>query len=67
MESANRKVYMLFDLEPAQAVTGGAWYTDQSLDQEFIERARDICLQLIERSNGSMSVEQITSEYGTGA
>ncbi|OSX76345.1 hypothetical protein BU14_0196s0012 [Porphyra umbilicalis] len=33
----NRKMYMLVGVEPAQAVTGGPWYTDEKeFDTEFI-------------------------------
>lgn len=33
----NRKMYMLVGVEPAQAVTGGPWYTDEKeFDVEFI-------------------------------
>jgi len=50
VEGANRKVYMLMELEPAQQITGGAWYTDRTLDSEFVEKAREICLQLIRKN-----------------
>lgn len=32
-----KKTYLLFDLEPAKEVTGGAWFSDGDLDSEFIE------------------------------
>jgi DNA-directed RNA polymerase III subunit RPC6 len=35
--SKSKKLYMLFDLEPAKEISGGAWYTDQEFDHEFIE------------------------------
>ncbi len=28
---------MLYELEPSVELTGGAWYTDQELDVEFID------------------------------
>lgn len=31
-----RKIYMLFDLTPAVELTGGAWFSDNELDSEFI-------------------------------
>lgn len=45
--SKNRKVYMLFELEPSREVTGGAWYSDQEFDSEFIGVLRDQCLQYV--------------------
>jgi len=45
--SKNRKVYMLYELEPSKELTGGAWYTEQEFDAEFIEVLRDHCLKFI--------------------
>ena len=64
MEGANRKVYMLMELEPAQQITGGAWYTDRTLDSEFVEKAREICLQLI-RKNKVATLGDIMGERGS--
>lgn len=36
--AASRKiVYMLYDLEPDSSITGGAWYSNQEFESEFIE------------------------------
>lgn len=45
----NRKVYMLFDLTPSREVTGGAWYTEQDYDAEFVDVVKQQCLQFITR------------------
>lgn len=58
VEGANRKVYMLYDLEPAREVTGGAWYTDRHLDSEFVGQAREICLQYISQM-GNTTLDKI--------
>ncbi|ORY94168.1 RNA polymerase Rpc34 [Syncephalastrum racemosum] len=42
-----RKIYMLFNLQPSSEVTGGAWYTDQELDTEFIDSLKTACLKYI--------------------
>lgn len=42
-----RKIYMLFDITPSSEVTGGAWYTDQELDTEFIDSLKTACLKYI--------------------
>ncbi len=49
MASSNRKVYMLFELEPSREITGGAWYTGHEYDSEFIEVLRQQCHQYIKR------------------
>ena len=38
VKTPTKKVYMLYDLEPSVELTGGAWYTDQELDVEFIDQ-----------------------------
>eukprot|EP00246_Nothoceros_aenigmaticus_P011812 TRINITY_DN3374_c0_g1_i2.p1 TRINITY_DN3374_c0_g1~~TRINITY_DN3374_c0_g1_i2.p1 ORF type:complete len:294 (+),score=58.11 TRINITY_DN3374_c0_g1_i2:40-921(+) len=47
----NRKVYMLFDLEPAREITGGAWYTEQEFDSEFVAILKQQCLQVVQKQN----------------
>ncbi|ORZ24721.1 RNA polymerase Rpc34 [Absidia repens] len=42
-----RKIYMLFDTTPSSEVTGGAWYTDQELDTDFIDSLKAACLKYI--------------------
>ena len=42
-----RKIYMLFSLSPSSEVTGGAWYTDQALDTDFIDSLKAACLKYI--------------------
>ncbi|KAG1097059.1 hypothetical protein G6F42_018250 [Rhizopus arrhizus] len=38
---------MLFSLTPSSEVTGGAWYTDQELDTDFIDSLKAACLKYI--------------------
>ncbi|ORX63196.1 RNA polymerase Rpc34 [Hesseltinella vesiculosa] len=42
-----RKIYMLFNTTPSSEVTGGAWYTDQELDVDFIDSLKAACLKYI--------------------
>jgi DNA-directed RNA polymerase III subunit RPC6 len=42
-----RKIYMLYNLQPSSDVTGGAWYTDQELDTDFIDSLKAACLKYI--------------------
>jgi len=37
VNASRKKVYMLYGLEPDRSVTGGAWYTDQEFESEFVE------------------------------
>jgi DNA-directed RNA polymerase III subunit RPC6 len=37
----NRRMYMLFELEPDKALTGGPWYTDHQLDEDFVNKLRE--------------------------
>jgi len=45
----NRKVYMVYELEPSAEITGGAWYTENEFDHEFIEVLRNACLKFVLR------------------
>jgi DNA-directed RNA polymerase III subunit RPC6 len=42
--SKSRKLYMLYDREPAKEITGGPWYTDQEFDHAFVE---DLCKAIV--------------------
>ena len=56
----NRKVYMLYELEPSRELTGGAWYTEHEFDSEFIEALREACLRFIEKQ-GDATLEEIAT------
>ncbi|CAO3572523.1 unnamed protein product [Mortierella alpina] len=43
-----RKLYMLMELTPSIEVTGGPWFTDQELDEEFIETLTKECFRFVE-------------------
>ncbi|KAG6911639.1 hypothetical protein DXG01_007889 [Tephrocybe rancida] len=47
VQHPTRKIYMLDNLEPSVALTGGPWYTDNELDKEFIQNLSDACLKFI--------------------
>ncbi|KAL3142603.1 hypothetical protein ABBQ38_002920 [Trebouxia sp. C0009 RCD-2024] len=56
----SKKFYMLFDLEPAREITGGAWYTDQDYDSEFIEVLQTQCFNFIKQA-GEASLEEVSA------
>ncbi|KAI9292460.1 RNA polymerase Rpc34 [Neoconidiobolus thromboides FSU 785] len=37
INNPTRKVYMLWDKNPSIEMTGGPWYTDQNLDEQFVQ------------------------------
>ncbi|KAF9278331.1 34-kDa subunit of RNA polymerase III (C) [Mortierella alpina] len=43
-----RKLYMLMELAPSIEVTGGPWFTDQELDEEFIETLTKECFKFVQ-------------------
>jgi len=46
--AARKKIYMLFELEPDTAVTGGAFYSDQEVDNQFVDLLNHQCLKYLE-------------------
>ena len=55
----NRKVYMLFELEPSREITGGAWYTEHEYDAEFINVLREQCVKFI-YSKEKVTLEEVS-------
>lgn len=55
----NRKVYMLFELEPSREITGGAWYTEHEYDAEFINVLREQCVKFI-YSRDRVTLEEVS-------
>ena len=46
-KNPTRKIYMMYHLEPSTEMTGGAWYSDNELDTEFIKLLCSACLRFI--------------------
>jgi len=38
---------MLYEIEPSRKITGGAWYSEQEFDSEFIEMLQKQCFNFI--------------------
>jgi DNA-directed RNA polymerase III subunit RPC6 len=47
VNASKKKVYMLYDLEPARSITGGAWYQDSDFETEFVEVLNTQCLRFL--------------------
>ncbi|XP_054927853.1 DNA-directed RNA polymerase III subunit RPC6 [Dermacentor andersoni] len=43
VSASKKKVYMLYNLEPDRSVTGGAWYSEQEFESEFVEVLNQQC------------------------
>mmetsp|Transcript_20527 Transcript_20527/g.31145 ORF Transcript_20527/g.31145 Transcript_20527/m.31145 type:complete len:323 (+) Transcript_20527:99-1067(+) len=51
-----KKLYMLYDLQPAKEVTGGPWYTELEFDHEFVAELRTFIMHCVRRLNGGRGV-----------
>jgi len=52
IQNKNRKVFMLYDVEPALEVSGGSWYHDGEFAASWVEQLRQRCQQYLEANNG---------------
>jgi len=54
-----KKVYMLYDLEPDNSITGGTWYSDQDFESEFVEILNQQCHRfLLHREEKSVTANK---------
>ncbi|KAF5275415.1 hypothetical protein FQA39_LY06872 [Lamprigera yunnana] len=51
--ASKKKVYMLYNLEPDNSVTGGAWYQDQDFESEFVDVLNQQCYRFLESKSES--------------
>ena len=47
IEGNNKKVYMLWELEPAKEVRGNSWYGNGEFDKDFLDALRQTSMQFI--------------------
>lgn len=47
--ASKKKVYMLYNLEPDESITGGAWYQDQDFETEFVDVLNQQCYRFLEQ------------------
>lgn len=45
--SSRKKLFMLYDLEPSQTVTGGAFYSGEEFESEFVDVLGDQCYKYL--------------------
>lgn len=68
--ASKKKVYMLYNLEPDRTVTGGAWYSDQDFESEFVEVLNQQCYKFLVQKNEASSesnVDPIAQRNGSYA
>jgi len=58
VNATKKKVYMLYNLEPDHSVTGGAWYSEQDFETEFVEILNQQCSRFLHHR---MTVSQATA------
>ena len=46
---------MLYNLEPDRSVTGGAWYSDQDFESEFVDVLNQQCFKFLEQKVRSVN------------
>lgn len=44
---------MLYNLQPDRSVTGGAWYSDQDFESEFVEVLNQQCFKFLQSKVGT--------------
>ena len=49
---------MLFDLQPDRSVTGGAWYSDQDFESEFVEVLNQQCFKFLDQKVKSSTINE---------
>nr|XP_026692415.1 DNA-directed RNA polymerase III subunit RPC6-like [Ciona intestinalis] len=65
--AAKRKVYMLYNLQPDRSVTGGAWYSDQDFESEFVEVLNQQCFKFLQQKCENAEKETTLSPTATNA
>ncbi|XP_037777660.1 DNA-directed RNA polymerase III subunit RPC6-like [Penaeus monodon] len=49
VSAPKKKTYLLYNLEPDRSLTGGAWYSDQHFDSEFVDILNQQCWRFLEQ------------------
>ncbi|XP_065056267.1 DNA-directed RNA polymerase III subunit RPC6-like [Rhopilema esculentum] len=57
--AGKKKVYMLYNLEPDSSVTGGAWFSDQDFESEFVDVLNQQCYKFLQQKRQKVEEMQI--------
>lgn len=52
--TSNKKMYMLYHLEPDTSITGNVWYQDKEIETEFVDVLSQQCYQFLEQKRQKM-------------
>lgn len=55
VEHPNKKMYIKASIRPSERATGGPWYTDQNLDEAFIEELQRVIFDFVKRQSSYLS------------
>jgi DNA-directed RNA polymerase III subunit RPC6 len=55
----SRKVWMLYELEPATELSGGSWYKDGQIDSDLIQRLRSATLEYVSNCAEPVSASDV--------
>lgn len=55
---------MLYNLQPDRSVTGGAWYSDQDFESEFVEVLNQQCFKFLQSKVGKEDLRRSGWEGG---
>jgi DNA-directed RNA polymerase III subunit RPC6 len=58
VEAPNKRMYIKASIRPSEKATGGPWYTDQNLDEAFIEDLQKVIFDFIKRHGTYLSKHQ---------
>ncbi|XP_071632930.1 DNA-directed RNA polymerase III subunit RPC6-like [Temnothorax longispinosus] len=54
--TSNKKMHMLYHLEPDVSITGSVWYQDNEIETEFIDVLSQQCYQFLEQKRENMEI-----------
>ncbi|KAI2467102.1 RNA polymerase Rpc34 [Annulohypoxylon bovei var. microspora] len=65
VENTSKKMWIKFNLQPSARATGGPWYTDQYLDEAFIDVLQTVVVRIIKergsyRSTGERNAQSVS-------
>lgn len=49
VQASKKKIYMLYDMTPDETLTGGAFYSDQEFESEFVDMLNHQCLKFLQQ------------------
>ncbi|KAK2599950.1 34-kDa subunit of RNA polymerase III (C) [Conoideocrella luteorostrata] len=59
VEHPNKKMFIKASIRPSNRATGGPWYTDQNLDEAFIEELQRVVFDVVKGSSGYKSTHGV--------